>query len=139
MKILFRWNDVNGRPSTEQLSAGGREGPSGLDIQSQGEAQVAAYPDSAAVEVFARFNAQTTVSFSVTRLFANSVSADQFILGRGRLVGQKGNLEFTLENSAGGGGGGLVTFADCCCVAARARGIGVSAIATYQFVGGRIT
>ena len=138
MKILFRWTDALGRPATEQLSAGGREGPSGLDIQAQGEVQLAAYPDAAAVEAFARFNVQSSVSFNVTRLFTNSVSADQFILGRGRLPGVKGSLEFTLESS-GGTGGGLVTFTGCCCVLARARAVGLSAIATYQFVGGRIT
>jgi len=136
MKITFNYVDTTGKGAIEILAPGGREGPSDFQVDAKGATQLVEPVRAAAAVVFARGNAQTSVKFSVARLFTNYVSAEQHVLDRARLVGLRGDLQCELQGQFGGGG--IVIFQDCTCVQSSGSYLGLTAISQYTFLGGKI-
>lgn len=135
MKITWNFTDTAGRIASEVLVPGGREGAEGFSVETAGIIQEADFPRAAAITVFARGNVRSAITWSVNRLFLNPVSAQQFTLTRGRLVGTKGDLRIEMQGALGSG---VITFANCACAVASANHQGLTAFARYQFIGGRI-
>ena len=139
MRITFLYTKQPGdRAASLILCNGGVEGPSKFLRDGEGIIQVVPYPRADEPGIFGRGNRTSTVSFEVNRTFGNIISAQTYVADVGAIEGLDGQLRLELPNNFGGFTGvRWVRFAACQHV--RAMFEGVTAYASFVFIGGKMT